>query len=921
MLDPNHISKIDEITDPFCTENQLKAGVAVGTAIKQGFEQMLRTISNMTSSSLSISMLFSFNPNPENKDPQSRLSIYIAACTKDTGEKEIVKLLIERSPITNFYRLIQIEKLDIPWKKLKAACRIVRREDAVTPLYTGEFNEKIPEYYYTIRPFEPGKNNWINLDRVLGSISERVIIKISITHADISRELAEHTKYLARLQSINKTWNPCEIDEEGFSDYFNKNPRGFDYKSNLKTLRFPDPLAEDLLRTQKRFHESLRFPHLQFDISILTETTAVASLIGSVVAESAFEGGSYRLLHHCNDLNFIEQIKNYSVSYIPIHKKIFPGRDSTLYSGLARLSHLATIEELSTIFCLPVSSVTSPQCIRKNTDPSSQNLRDMIVSGRDQEGSHGDRGPSIPSLCKHVFINGMSGVGKTTSTLNLCLQLKEKDIRFMVIEPAKTEYRILKALKKHGTEKTISLMDDLELYTPGNEEISPFRFNPLLIPPGISKNEHIENVLSCFYAVMPVSGPLPALLAESLERVYEKFPDKNHPPLIKDLVVAAEEVLAEKGYSPETNSDIKAALKTRIEMLTHLSTGCILQCRESTPQIEHLMNVSSIIEFGRVQKDYACFIILLLITNIREYLKTVPKTEKNPRFVIIIEEAHNIVGRCSVASASPDVADPKAFAAEIICRALVELRSFGVSIFIVDQHPSAIAPEVIKSTATKLAFRQVAREDREELAAAMLFSEIETEDIARLKTGEAFYFSEGSYSSRRIHTTDIYKKYDFSTDVLNEKIMPYIKENTWFKEATVKRLESELLQLLEEMDRFDKERLRLVSQLATLKRAEVNILKTPVTVNRNNQISDVISKATSLKKDFTTLLRQFIRDAYSRYLPPDGELPLENKSIDNVRNYIKDHFENEITPGIDRSITIIEHIIINCKTSLQEKNK
>ena len=122
----------------------------------------------------------------------------------------------------------------------------------------------------------------------------------------------------------------------------------------------------------------------------------------------------------------------------------------------------------------------------------------------------------------------------------------------MLIEPVKTEYRGLKAFKMHPDPRIRSLANDLEVFPVGNEKLSHFKINPLERIPGIDLDEHIESLLGCFMAAMPVSGPLPALLLEALEKVYEIYPDPDYPPVMTDLVEAATIVLDSKDYSPET---------------------------------------------------------------------------------------------------------------------------------------------------------------------------------------------------------------------------------------------------------------------------------------------------------------------------------------------------------------------------------
>ncbi len=69
------------------------------------------------------------------------------------------------------------------------------------------------------------------------------------------------------------------------------------------------------------------------------------------------------------------------------------------------------------------------------------------------------------SLDKHIFVSGVTGSGKTTTCQNI---LCGCDLPFLVIEPAKTEYRIMK-----------EQYSDLMVFTLGNENAgTPFRLNP-----------------------------------------------------------------------------------------------------------------------------------------------------------------------------------------------------------------------------------------------------------------------------------------------------------------------------------------------------------------------------------------------------------------------------------------------------------
>jgi len=645
------IYRINEIPDPFDPKYTAISDRDVLTSAGRDFEHILRTIANLPPGSISLAIRFVYCPKPAKKDIQSRLNIYIIATAHNDAASKSIRLLLERGPLTRFYKLVPIKKIEAHWKQLKAICDITRREEAVTPLHKPEFNDRIPPYYYTIHSLKPNdQNDYLPLDRILGAIEEKVVIDFCVQPIDVSAERSLHTRYLSQLQSINRTWDRYEDDDTGVQDYFgNESTYRPSWNQGLKPMRHPDPLADDILRAQQRFNESLYQPHLLFHIRVLAESPAVAHLIGSTVAESAFEEGSYRLLPYEKEMKSYEigmqSVKNVCVSKIPSRPILFQGKDLSIFSGLELLSQVSTVDELLGVFRFPVASNSSPKCIRRNTDPPSMSNDNFIILGRDIENPDLIRWLPLSQMCKSGFLSGVPGSGKTTCMFKILFQLHQHEIPFLVIETAKTEYRILKTFKDHSNENARNLAQKLEVYTPGSEDVSPFRFNPLWVRPDISIDEHIDNLGAVFKACMPIDGPLPALLGEALELVYEDHNDRDNPPVMLDLVAATERVLATKGYSLDTNSDIRSALEVRLGLLTRRTVGKIFQCKQNFPHIDHLMKTPTVIELDRLDSDQASMISLFLFVSIREYLKTVPNKGQKARSVIIIEEAHNIVGR------------------------------------------------------------------------------------------------------------------------------------------------------------------------------------------------------------------------------------------------------------------------------------
>jgi len=910
------IYRVPEIPDPYSSKYQAISG-DVRSAVGRDFEHLLRTLASFSPGAASVAIRFLFNPKPANGNLQSRLGMFVIAQAHDSDIAESLRLLLERGHLTRFYQLNRIANFHNPWEELQAGCEIVRREEAIYPLHPPELNDRIPSSYYSIRSFEPNnRNDYLALDRVLSDITEPVVIDIRVQPTDVCAEVSKHAQYLSRLHSINRVWDHEEDDGQGFRDYFDDEPGwGPTREHCIKPLRYRDPQADEILRSQQRFHETLRRPHLLFHIITLAGTPAVSQLVASFLAESAFEAGSYRLRSFGRGVSQFKEalLRVKSSSLKPPNPRRSFFNDTKSYSGFSRLSCLASVEELLGVFRMPVASLISPACIRKNTDPNIENGGPYIVHGYDQETAGIPRGIEKRKMCSHLLVSGTTGVGKSTAIICLIQQIHQRRIPFAVIEPVKTEYRNLKTLRNDPDKTVRQLAEELEIYTPGDESISPFRLNPLEIRPGLSMDEHAGNLLSCFMAAMPVSGPLPALLGESLERVYEDFPDRNNPPTVNDLIATSRRVLEEKEYSSETRSDIMTALEVRLGIFTRLSPGKVFQCKNSVPGIDHLMKVPAVIEFDKFPQKQVCLPVLFLLTSFREYFKTVPqkKHENNPRYVIIIEEAHNIVGSSSHASPSPDVADPASAASEYVCRMLAELRALGVMIVIVDQFPSSIAPEVIKSTASKLAFNQVAKTDREELAAAMLLGQTATEDLARLKTGEAFFFTESYDKARKLITINLHEKLDLEMPPLNGRILTYIEHDDWFVQSALERSLCELTQLREEMDRFDEVRLKYISEFASLLALRPQILNEREPAVKSQKLQGLRRNCHQVKQSITSSYRRFLRDSYKRY-----HSSVEYKGKDSMTGEMRDDLENRlesiIEPDIKKSLDMIDRFISSC---------
>ena len=109
------------------------------------------------------------------------------------------------------------------------------------------------------------------------------------------------------------------------------------------------------------------------------------------------------------------------------------------------------------------------------------------------------------ALTRHAFVAGITGSGKTNTVFHLLRQLGA-ETPFLVLDPAKTEYRAL----------------PIQVFTPGDEQLSPFRMNPLEVEgwPKTPVSVHIDLLRSVFGASFGLWAPLPQVLEQALHGVY-----------------------------------------------------------------------------------------------------------------------------------------------------------------------------------------------------------------------------------------------------------------------------------------------------------------------------------------------------------------------------------------------------------------
>lgn len=407
-------------------------------------------------------------------------------------------------------------------------------------------------------------------------------------------------------------------------------------------------------------------------------------------------------------------------------------------NALYRLPYIITADEAANFFRLPIGSDKVNAGLNVNeTGKSSKSYSQNLINAGDIEfgklksSSRNDSiGLTLKDLAKHMLVVGTPGSGKTTFSVGLLDRLwKEHHIPFLVIEPAKNEYRAL-----------VQSIPELQVFTPGKNFISPFVFNPFIPPKNVKLETYKSTLKTAFAAGVSMSSPLDKIFEDTINNCYSDFrwldtytvDDKGQRFNITDFIKCFQETFDEIGYTGDARNIGRAGI-VRLKSLVNLFDNYF-----SIP-IEDMLTKPTIIELAAIENsDQKALIIALLLLSILAYVNANYVGEGGLRNFILLEEAHVLLDTSS--GGGEGAANPAAIAQGLVKRMLAEIRSYGVGLAIADQSPRKVGIDIVALTDIKVAFRLVEGQDKQILADSTSMSDIQISRLAKLKPGEAFLF-------------------------------------------------------------------------------------------------------------------------------------------------------------------------------------
>ncbi len=253
-------------------------------------------------------------------------------------------------------------------------------------------------------------------------------------------------------------------------------------------------------------------------------------------------------------------------------------------------------------------------------------------------------------LTTHALVTGVTGSGKTNTVFQLLIQAAGAEVPFLVLEPAKTEYR---GLLDHDV-----LGAGLQVFTLGNETVAPFRLNPFEFPAGVPVGVHLDLLRSVFNVGFGMWTPLPQVLELCLHEVYldrgwevtTNTNDRLGPeddrslafPTVSELLAKVDDVVERLGYDEEVSADIRAALRTRLNSLRSGAKGRMLDVQRSVELAQMLASPAVLELEGLGDDNDKAFVMALLIARLAEE-RRVQGQSPRLRHLLVVEEAHRVL--------------------------------------------------------------------------------------------------------------------------------------------------------------------------------------------------------------------------------------------------------------------------------------
>ncbi|MBO5452085.1 MAG: ATP-binding protein [Lachnospiraceae bacterium] len=546
---------------------------------------------------------------------------------------------------------------------------------------------------------------------------------------------------------------------------------------------YKDISATEPAKALAYYNEHVRAPLFQYNILVFGKRRDCAGISSKVI--SLLQSGNNKIVNAdfgCYDLTNEKVNLERDILYYPWNvnnRLIYYYRNMRFLQSvgnailLKRLPYIMTYDEAGAFFRLPIrdkgmNALKSNQVGQMVERFAAEVVdEDNIQFGKliTNEMSDVVIGCPVNTFTKHALIVGVPGSGKTTFAIHLLLQFYKKDIPFLAIEPTKSEYRGM-----------IDAIPDIQIFTPGNNAVSPFIINPFIPPRGIRIEQYIPSLASAFKAAFSMPSPLDVIFMRAIHSCYTEYGWKDYSKYgdpdvryfgLYEFILVFKKIIAESGYGGEVKGNLESGGVFRLLNLIEQNSN--IYDTINTVPIEDILHKPTVIELNAIDNtEQKALIMALLLINICVYTKNNQLNDGQIKNALLIDEAHVLFG--GNGNNLGDKADAQGTTIKALQDMIAEIRSYGTSIIIADQSPAKVSREIVAQTEIKIAFRLVQAIEKEIIGDSTNMDENQQQQLSRLKTGEAYVYYGKLDIPQLVMTEDIRAEERIQLNVDNQEI-------------------------------------------------------------------------------------------------------------------------------------------------------
>ncbi|GEM_PF-250902 len=276
---------------------------------------------------------------------------------------------------------------------------------------------------------------------------------------------------------------------------------------------------------------------------------------------------------------------------------------------------------------------------------------------------------------QHVGVFGRSGSGKT----NLC-------------------FGVLKALAGHGKpfvifdwkrnyRDAVSFLPGMVVFSVGRD-VSPFRFNPLIVPEGTPPGAWLKKLIEIVASVYFLGEGVKFLLQNAIDAVYREYGVYDGTvtswPTLADVAARLD-----KEDPTGRRAEWQASTMRALGAINFGEFGKVVNVREPFP-LAGLLQRQVVLELDALTSTDKTFLTEAFLLWLHHHQMAQPGRETF-KCAVVIEEAHHLLLRKRQEMTGEETAP------DILLR---EIRELGVGITLLDQHPSLISKPALGNSGT-----------------------------------------------------------------------------------------------------------------------------------------------------------------------------------------------------------------------------